>query len=71
MHKENIFDLFNEQNKPKAAETVLENIVTPAEVKPEIVTPEPETEKQPTSEVQETVQENITPQGEEGGENGV
>lgn len=46
MHKQNIFDLFNEQNPapdPKAA--VPENVVTAAEAKTDLIPAEPE--KQP------------------------
>ena len=44
MHKENIFDLFNQQNPapdPKAA--VPENVVTAAEAKTDPIPAEPET----------------------------
>lgn len=73
MHKQNIFDLFNEQNKPQVAENVPGNVVTTAETQAEIVTPDPEPEKQPVQEPVKEVQETITPgDGEKGdSENGV
>ena len=72
MHKQNIFDLFNEQNKPQAVESVPGNVVTTVETQTEIVTPDPEPETQPTKETVE-IQETITPgDGEKGeSENGV
>lgn len=44
MHKENIFDLFNQQNPaPDPAAAVPENVVTAAEAKTDPIPAEPET----------------------------
>ena len=73
MHKENIFDLFNQQNPvpdPKAA--VPENVVTAAEAKtdPIPVEPEKQPEETPAPAPETPAPEPEAAAGEEGAENG-
>lgn len=65
MHKENIFDLFNAQHaNDKPAEPIPADVVTPEQVKEEVVTPvEPAPEPQPPAAAPEEASA-----GEEGGE---
>lgn len=71
MHKENIFDLFNQQNPapdPKAA--VPENVVTAAEAKTDPIPAEPEKQSEETPAPETPAPEPEAAAGEEGAENG-
>lgn len=68
MHKENIFDLFNQQNPapdPKAA--VPENVVTAAEAKTDPIPAEPEKQPEPATPAAEPA-EPAAPETDAGGE---
>ena len=50
MHKENIFDLFNKQNPAPAEDPAPGDVVTAADVEPDIVKPEEKPEEKPAEE---------------------
>jgi hypothetical protein len=67
MHKENIFDLYNQQNPAPEKAAVPENVVTAEEAKSDPVPAEPETAAEPEAPAPEPEAETA---GEEGVENG-